>query len=348
MGVCPNFNLEPRNYMPLLKNIALMTPGKIHLAVLPVLLAAISLPAQTNFIDSFAVGPQSYHIGPGDASAGGSVSGLDTNQVVWGSRSFTIYADQKGCGFRQLDGGDISVSVNASTPGTLNVAVAELASPGDSDYAPWIYLSYQSSGAAADWSDCDRMVITFSTPPTTDMLLQTYVTTDITTWYAGITVAAGTKSVVILFSDLVPTDTPFTGSNVLSCSFSFSPPMDELFAISSILVIKGSPGPSLPCLNAARCTEGLQLTWPTNRHGICPPAHDGHDAGFRCGHERAGRGGNELFRNAALRLPGGVLLPETQPVASSVNPVARHCKEPVDVSPSPVAGARTSGRWRLP
>jgi hypothetical protein len=37
-------------------------------------------------------------------------------------------------------------------------------------------------------------------------------------------VAAGTKSVVILFSDLIPTDTPFTGNNIFSFSFSFSPP----------------------------------------------------------------------------------------------------------------------------
>ena len=253
--------------MSLIKNIVPVTPGKIHLAVLPVLLAAISLPAQTNFIDSFAVGPQSYYINAGDASAGGSVSGLDPNQVVWGSRNFTIYADQFGCGFRALDGGNISVSVNGSTPGALNVVVDEQASLGDSDYAPWIYLFYQSSGAAADWSDCDRMVITFTAPPTADMWLQVNVGSD-NSWYAGIEVPAGASTVTVLFSDLIPTDTPFTGSNVLSCSFSFSPPMDELFAISSIQVIKGSPGLSLPCLNAARCAEGLQLTWPTNAAGF--------------------------------------------------------------------------------
>ena len=238
-----------------------------HLTVSLLLLAGLSLPAQTNFIDSFAVGPRSYYINAGDASAGGSVSGLDTNQVVWGSRSFTIYADQFGCGFRPLSGGNISVAVNGSAPGALNVAVAELASEGESDYAPWIYLSYQSSGAAADWSDCDRIVITFSTPPTAGMLLQVYVGSG-NSWYSGIDVPAGASTVTVPFSDLIPTDTPFTGSNVLSCSFSFSPPMDESFAIGSIRVIKGPTGSSLPCLNAARCKEGLQLTWPANAAGF--------------------------------------------------------------------------------
>jgi len=242
-------------------------PVKNHLAVLFLLLAGFSLPAQTNFIDSFTVGPQSYYINAGDASAGDSVSGLDTNQVLWGSRSFTIYADQLGCGFRPLDGGNLSVGVSGSSPGALNVVVDELASQGDSDYSPWIYLSYQSSGAAADWSDCDRIVIDFSAPPTSDMLMQVYVGSG-SSWYAGIEVPAGASTVTVLFSGLIPTDTPFTGSNVSLCSFSFSPPMHELFAISSIRVIKGSTGLALPCLNAERCAEGLRLTWPASAAGF--------------------------------------------------------------------------------
>jgi len=240
------------------------TPVKTCFTVLFLWLAGISLPAQTAFIDSFAVGPQNFHIGPGDASASGSVSGLDSNQVVWGSRNFTIYADQNGCGFRSLDGGSISVSVNGDTPGSLTAVIDELASEGDSGYEPWIYLAYQSSGAAADWSGCDRIFITFSTPPTAGMRLQTYVGSG-NSWYAETMVPAGAPFVTILFSDLIPTDTPFSGTNVLSCSFSFSPPMQELFAISSIQVIARPPS---PLLNAACCPEGLQLTWPTNATGF--------------------------------------------------------------------------------
>ena len=68
------------------------TPRKTRLAGLLVLLAGIALQSRAAYIDNFAVGPQSFFIGVGDASAGGAATDLDTNQVVWGSRSFTIYA----------------------------------------------------------------------------------------------------------------------------------------------------------------------------------------------------------------------------------------------------------------
>jgi hypothetical protein len=240
---------------------------KSRLVGLLVLLAGISLQSRAAYIDSFAVGPQSFYIGPGDASAGGSVSGLDTNQVIWGARSFTIYADQYGSGYRPLDEGSISVTVSGSAPGSCNAQVAEAAMPPESPYYPWIYLAYQSSSFAADWSAFDRIVITFTAPPTTDMSIQTEVTTDVTTWYAETSVAAGDYSETILFSDLNPTNTVFTGSNVSYCSFSFNPPMQESFVIGDIQVT-GTAAPLLPCLNAVSCEGGVTLAWPTNATGF--------------------------------------------------------------------------------
>ena len=235
----------------------------IRLVGLPMLLAGISVPSRAAYIDSFAVGPQSFYIGPGEASAGGSVSGLDTNQVAWGSRSFTIYADQKGSGFRTLDEGSILVAVGGYAPGSLNVSVNEAVMESESPYDPWIYLAYQSGGPAADWSAFNQIVINFTTPPTADLRIQTDVTSDITTWYAETLVAAGAYSASIPFSDLNPTDTAFTGSNVLYCSFSFNPPMQESFVIGDIQVTAAAM-PLLPCLNAVRCEAGVTLTWTTN------------------------------------------------------------------------------------
>ena len=45
-------------------------PRKTRLASLLVLLAGLSLQSRADYIDSFAVGPQSFFIGAGDASAG--------------------------------------------------------------------------------------------------------------------------------------------------------------------------------------------------------------------------------------------------------------------------------------
>jgi hypothetical protein len=248
-------------------NVARGTRRKIGLAGLLVALAGISLQSRAAYIDSFAVGAQSFFIGAGDASAGGSATGLDTNQVVWGSRSFTIYADQNGSGFRPLDQGSISVTVSGSAPGSCNVQVAESVLQGESDYEPWIYLAYQSDGAAADWSAFDRIVITFTTPPTADMSIQTWAVSDITTWYAQTTAAAGTNSVTILFSNLLASGVLFTGSDVVACSFSFSPPMAESFVIGGIQVTRPA-APPLPCLNAVMSRGGLALTWPTNAAGF--------------------------------------------------------------------------------
>jgi hypothetical protein len=232
-----------------------------------VLLAGMSLQGRAAYIDSFAAGPQSFFIGAGDASAGGSASGLDTNQVLWGSRSFTIYADQNGCGFRSLDEGSISVTVSGSAPGSCNVQVAESPLPGDNGYEPWVYLAYQSDGAAADWSGFDRIVITFTTPPTADMSIQTWAATDTNTWYAETTAEAGTNSVTFLFSNLLASGGVFTGSDVVGCSFSFSPPMSEYFVIGDIQVT-GTAVPPLPCLNAVESGGGLTLIWPTNAAGF--------------------------------------------------------------------------------
>jgi hypothetical protein len=242
-------------------------PRKTRLASLLVLLAGLSLQSRADYIDSFAVGPQSFFIGAGDASAGGTATDLDTNQVVWGSRSFTIYADQNGCGFRTLDLGSISVTVSGSAPGSCNVQLSESPLQGDSDYEPWIYLAYQSGGTSADWSAFDRIVMNFATAPTADMSIQAWAVSDITTWYAPATAVAGSNSVTILFSNLLATGAAFTGSNIVACFFSFSPPMAESFVIRDIQVTN-TAAPLLPSLNAVKSGGGLTLTWPTNATGF--------------------------------------------------------------------------------
>jgi hypothetical protein len=243
-----------------MKNIA------VKLIALLFTLAGLTLPSRGEYIDNFAVGPQSFQIGAGDASAGGPATNLDPSQVAWGSRSFTIYADQQGCGFRPLDLGSIAVTVNGSAPGSCSVQVAESVTEGENDYEPWIYLSYPGNGTAVDWSAFDRIVISFSSPPTADLSVQTWVTSETdsgsSTWYAPSTAAAGGNLLTILFSDLTASGAAFTGSNVASCAFSFSPPMVDYFVIGAIQVI------TPPSLNAVMSGGDLTLTWPTNAAGF--------------------------------------------------------------------------------
>jgi hypothetical protein len=237
----------------------------VKLIALLFTLAGLALPSRGGYIDNFAVGPQNFHIGVGDASAFGTATDLDPSQVAWGSRSFTIYADQQGCGFRPLDQGSFSVTVSGSAPGSCSVQLAESAGS-ESDYEPWIYLNYPANGTAVDWSAFDRIVINFSSPPTADLSIQTWVRSDTadgsTTWYAPAIAAAGNNLLTILFSDLLASGIPFTGSNVASCCFSFSPPMVDYFVIGDIQVIKP------PSLNAVVSGCDLTLTWPTNAPGF--------------------------------------------------------------------------------
>jgi len=253
--------------MSLITYVARLAHGRILFPSLLSWLTSISLQTQAAYIDSFAVGPQSFLIGPGDASAGGTVSALDTNQVLWGARSFVIYADQFGSGFRPLDAGSISVTVNGAAPGALNVNVAEAPMPTSSDYYPWLYLAYQSAGPVADWSSFDQIVITFTTAPSADMRIQTNVSAD-NSWYEETTVPAGAQSATILFSDLIANGHPvFTGGGVTSCSLSFNPPMLESFVIRDIQLTR-SAAPFPPRLDAARAVGGVTLTWPTNAAGF--------------------------------------------------------------------------------
>jgi hypothetical protein len=238
------------------------TLTKICLAGLVMLLACRSMPGQVAYIDDFAVGPQSLYIGVGDASDMGWVSGLDTNQLLWGSRSLTIQADQNGSGFRPLESGDFTLSVSGTSPGALQVQVAESAVPPETAYEPWIYLSYPLEGPAADWSAFDRIVIHFTAQPTANMYVQAWVNSDGTSMSASATALAGTNSLTFPFSSLLAYDgTPCAGSNITACSFSFSPPMVEDFTIGDIEV--DAP----PCLCAAQCESGLTLAWPTNAAG---------------------------------------------------------------------------------
>jgi hypothetical protein len=223
-------------------------------------LVSLSTAAEAAYIDNFAVGPQSYYLGPGDASAGGSATGLDTNQVAWGARNILMYADGlNGCGFRSIDNGSFSLSVN----GSLNVDVAELLENGETPYAPWIYLAYQAGALSAfDWTACDRIVITFSTPPSADLWIETDVIGD-NTWYADTTNTAGSQSATILFSSLMNyQNLVFTGTNITGLEFQIWPPMSEAFAIQDIQVLL------TPCLNAVKCPSGVTLTWPTNAAGF--------------------------------------------------------------------------------
>jgi hypothetical protein len=233
-------------------------------ASLLALLAGISLPGRADYIDNFAVGPESLIIEAGEATAGGiPLSGLDTNQVLWGSRNFYLQADQHDyCGCRPIDTGDFSLTVSGSLPGSCTVQVAESTVTGSS-YSPWIYLSYPFNGSALDWSAFDRIVITFTSPPTADMNVQAWLNSDTEWWYASSTAAAGSNSLTFLFSNLLANDgTSCTGINVKGCSFGFSPPMSDYFVMGDIQVLP------TPCLVAAACVGGMTMTWPTNAVGF--------------------------------------------------------------------------------
>jgi hypothetical protein len=248
---------------------ALETAGRILLAGWLMLLAGIPLPGRAStYIDDFATGPQSFLLEPGDTSTNASLSDLDTNQVVWGYRDIWVAVDQQFCGYRPLELGSISVAVSGSAPGSFSVQWDVALPEGETPYDPGLSLSYKSTSSPADWSAFDRIVFTFTTPPTIDMSIDTTAGYDIyTSWVATTPVAAGAHSATILFSDLTGSTGAFTGGNIMFCWFSFNFPISESFVIGNIQVT-GTATPPRPCLNAEMGTGGLTLTWPTNAAGF--------------------------------------------------------------------------------
>ncbi len=216
--------------------------------------------ARAGFIDSFAVGPQSHALGPGDSYWGETVSELDPEQVVGGTRNLTLLADADAA-FRGLEEGFFSAAISGSVPGSLTIQAAIPDPTPASSYEPAIILNYD--GFSADWSAFDRIVIRFSTPPTADVALETSLNSGGDPSWADTAVPAGSQSATILLSEL---NGPVTLSNVTSIRFQWTLPREVSLVLRDIQVT-GASVPELPwlCLSAG---AGLTLSWPTNAAGF--------------------------------------------------------------------------------
>ena len=217
-------------------------------------------PVGATFIDSFAVGPQIQTLGPGDAYWSETANGLDPAQVIGGSRQLVIQADGDAA-FRTLEAGMISVAINGSVPGSLSIQAAIPDPAPASSYEPVIIQAYD--GFSEDWSAFDRIVIRFSTPPDTDVQLQTSINSAGNGSWADTTVPGGSQSVTILFSDL---NGAFTPTDVNTLDFQWTLPRESSLVLRDIQVM-GASVPELPRLNISP-GGGVTLNWPTNAAGF--------------------------------------------------------------------------------
>lgn len=219
----------------------------------------LAVPVRGDFIDSFAVGPQDLSLGPGQSHGADSVTSLDPLQVAWGGRYLSMVADADS-GFRSLEVGFVSATVSGLSPGSLSIQAAIPYVEHVSSYEPALNLSY--SGLSADWSAFDRITIRFSTPPTTNVAVQTSVYSAGNASWVDTVVPADTLSVTILFAEL----TGLTPANVTELSFQWSLPQQVSLVLRDIQVT-GSGGAEVPRLNLV-LVAGAVLSWPTNAVGF--------------------------------------------------------------------------------
>jgi hypothetical protein len=222
----------------------------------------IASTAGAAFIDSFAVGPQSHALGPGDSDWGETVSELDPAQALGGGRRLTLLADADAA-FRALEDGSFSAVLSGSTPGSLDIQAAVVTPPEASSYEPAVLLDYDS--LPADWSVCDRIVVRFSTPPTEDVAVQTSLNSGGDAFWSNTRVPAGSQSATILFSELSGS-APVMLSSVTSLRLQWNLPAVVFLALRDIQVI-GASAPELPRLTLS-VGAGATLSWPTNAVGF--------------------------------------------------------------------------------
>ena len=216
-------------------------------------------PATAAFIDSFAVGPQSLALGPGDSHASDYVTGLDPAEVLGGTRSLSILADADS-GFRGLAEGSVSAVISGSAPGSLSIQAAIPHIEQSSSYEPAVSLDY--GDIAADWSAFDRIVIRFSTPPSSNVTVQVSVGSAGLGSSVDASVSAGSPSVTILFSDL----SGLTPTDINYLSFQWNLTREVSLTLRDIQVT-GAGAPERPQLSLS-LNSGVTLSWPTNAPGF--------------------------------------------------------------------------------
>jgi hypothetical protein len=207
--------------------------GTARLVLLAVLICLTST-TRAAFIDSFAVGPQSLALGPGDSLASDSVTGLDSAQVLGGTRSLVILADADSA-FRGLAEGSVSAVISGSTPGSLNIQAAIPYIEQSSSYEPAVRLDY--GDIAADWSAFDRIVIRFSTPPNSNVVVQVSVGSSGNGSSVDASVSAGSPAVTILFNDL----SGLTPADIDYLSFQWNLTREVSLTLGDIQVTNANP-----------------------------------------------------------------------------------------------------------
>lgn len=225
-------------------------------------LLCIAAPARAGFIDSFAVGPQSGSLGPGDSYWGETLGELDPAQVLGGGRRLTLLADEDAP-FRGLEEGSFSATLSGSTPGSLNIQAAVTTPPEASSYEPAFLLDYDC--LPADWSAFDRIVVRFNSPPTEDVSVETSINSGGDAFWSDTSVPAGSQSATILFSGLNDSG-PVTLAGVTSLRLKWILPAVTSLELLDVQVA-GASAPELPRLNLS-VSNGATLSWPTNAAGF--------------------------------------------------------------------------------
>lgn len=201
---------------------------RLPIAALALLLGTSSQ-IRADSIDSFAVGPQSHALGPGDSYWSDTATGLDPAQVAGGTRLLTLLADADSA-FRGLEEGLVSATINGATPGSLSIQAAIPDPAPASSYEPAVILSYDS--LVADWSAFDRIVIRFSTPPNANVTVQTSINSAGNPSWADTSVPAGSTSATILFSEF----SGLSPTNINETRFQWNLPREVSLVIRDIQV----------------------------------------------------------------------------------------------------------------
>lgn len=202
-----------------------------RIILLTVLLGSLAS-THAAYIDSFAVGPQSGLLGPGDAYWGETMSDLDLAQVLGGGRRLTLLADEDAP-FRALEDGTFSATLSGATPGSLNIEAAVVTPPEASSYEPAFLLDYDC--LPTDWSAFDRIFIRFSSPPSENVSLETDLNSDGTAFWGEKAVPAGSQSITILFSELSGSG-PVTVAGVTSLRLKWILPAAAMLQLRDIQV----------------------------------------------------------------------------------------------------------------
>jgi hypothetical protein len=157
--------------------------------------------------------------------------------------------------------GSVSAVISGSTPGSLSIQAAIPYIEQSSSYEPAVGLDY--GDIAADWSAFDRIVIRFSTPPNSNVVVQVSVGSAGNGSSVDASVPASSESATILFSDL----SGLTPADINYLNFQWNLTREVSLTLRDIQVL-GPAAPELPRLNLAAGAGLATLSWPTNATGL--------------------------------------------------------------------------------